>query len=284
MTKQNPFSVYDFLGYLIPGSVALYLLSFLHEMDNSDCSIDVFSTLEVLGTVNYQEAFFYVVLSYVSGHLLSFVSSITIESYAILKYDYPSKYLLGHEKRKFWRGCETTLQYSKRILLIILLFPVASLDLILGDMLGFKKLYSKGLDPLLKHIVTAKINKVLEKIKLKEIVKNNKGEFNKGQSNAYDYHRIVSHYAYEYSANHQAKMSNYVALYGFLRTLSLIFCILVWHLAIIIFPSCSFNTNCILIMLSAALTSYILFMAFMKFYRRYTLEGFMIITVNSELN
>lgn len=38
-------------------------------------------------------------------------------------------------------------------------------------------------------------------------------------------HRIVMHYVYEKCLQHQTKYDNYVALYGFLRSIAMVFCI-----------------------------------------------------------
>ncbi len=75
-------------------------------------------------------------------------------------------------------------------------------------------------------------------------------------------------------------MQNYVALYGFLRTIFLVFIIFTW--AFIFYASVSninFSFHIALILIAFSFTSYISFLAFMKFYRRFNLEALMAISV-----
>ena len=94
-----------------------------------------------------------------------------------------------------------------------------------------------------------------------------------------DYHRIIQHYVYLNIPNSQKKIDNYVALYGFLRCMSLIFSMtfasvalygistikldaaIDWHLCMLL---------CILYFMA-----YLTFLGFMKFYRRFALENYM---------
>src|SRR5690606_8103257 len=103
---------------------------------------------------------------------------------------------------------------------------------------------------------------------------------------SFDFHRIFTHYAYEYSHNHQSKLNNYVALYGFLRSLSAISNLLFWLMLYHFYKSEMFSVESSYthfgMLCVVSLVSYIFFMAFMKFYRRYSLEGLMIIAIEKE--
>lgn len=280
MIKQNPFSVYDFLGYLIPGSISLYAYLIINYLNKyNDHSIQGF--INCIGDYKFEGIFFFSILSYILGHLLSFISSITIEKYANWKYSYPSKYLLKFEHKGYWKSATKLNNYFWRIAILIILFPCILLDFILGKLLNFKSFYTKELDPMLKSLVILKINKLFEKIGFGEI--EDYKEFDDGNGNSHDFHRVVTHYAYEYSVNHQTKMSNYVALYGFLRTLCLIFNFIAFYFIIKVSLNLDFTLWNLYFILILSGISYISFMAFMKFYRRYTLEGFMIITIDKEL-
>lgn len=213
--------------------------------------------------------------------MLSFISSITIEKYANWRYNYPSKYLLKIKEKGYWKSAKNWKGYFWRTSLLIILFPCIVFDFIFGQLLNFKSFYRKEVDILLRKLIVLKINKLFKKIGFDEI--ENYKQFNNGKGNAHDFHRIVTHYAYEHSKHHQSKMSNYVALYGFLRTLSLIFNFLALYLIIKVVTYFTFNLENILTIVVLSSISYISFMAFMKFYRRYTLEGFMIITIDNEL-
>ena len=282
MIKQNPFSLYDFFGYFIPGALIVYILLFLLKITD-------FNNIDQLTVIlNSDKAFqienflFFVIISYSAGHLVNFMSSITIEKYANWKYNYPSKYLMNLKPNfKFWSG-------SKRIkfwkfLLIFFLFPITILDLILGELLCFKTFYTKKAD-----------NFIIETVKAKGLILLNQlGTPITKTLREYDFHRIFSHYVYENSKNHQSRLSNYVALYGFLRSLCLISVMFLWLILYKLYKKAYLvekfseyfekNKYLIIYFFVISLLSYIFFMAFMKFYRRYSLESLMLIVIDKDL-
>lgn len=277
MIKQNPFSVYDFLGYLIPGSLLIYsflIVKFIKE--NQILDLNKFSGQ--FSELKFENLFVFIIFSYTIGHLLSFISSITIERYANWRYSFPSKYLLNISHEGYWKSSKNWKDVGWRIILIFLLFPCVLPDFILGHFLGFKKFYQQSLDKLLQDLILLKANKLLIKLGISELP-----AYDQGRATEYDFHRILTHYAYENSKQHQSKMSNYVSLYGFLRNLCLIFNFLTMYsvVRIYLFFTFSFENITLLIILSSL--TYISFMAFMKFYRRYTLEGFMVIAISDDI-
>ncbi len=83
-------------------------------------------------------------------------------------------------------------------------------------------------------------------------------------------------------------MINYVAIYGFLRNLVLIFVCASWYY---IFPKLikinlksNVNWEYVYISLGLMILSFISFMAYMKFYRRYSLEGLMLLSITEDQN
>jgi apolipoprotein N-acyltransferase len=78
---------------------------------------------------------------------------------------------------------------------------------------------------------------------------------------------------------HQPKMQNYVALYGFLRTLTFLSILSFW----LIFASWLGGkldfVYSICLLASTAFVSLILFLGFVKFYRRFSLEVLMALSV-----
>ena len=100
-----------------------------------------------------------------------------------------------------------------------------------------------------------------------------------------DYHRIIYHYVYEVKSAHQVKMDNYVALYDFMRSMTLIMNLTFLYAVYYI------NTNSVELLwigvwmlISTMLLSYLFFMAFMKFYRRFTLEVMMCLVTDETIN
>lgn len=272
--KQNPFSLYDFLGYFIPGALVLYLYLIIEHLKKSE-SFELSEIFECVNNPNINTALLFIIISYVIGHFLSYISSITIEQYANWKYDYPSKYLLNLSDRHFWKGLHSFHCYFWRIVLILFLAPMVLLDFILGRKFGFKKFFHKKLDHDLIKLILLKLNDLMDKLGVNEI-----NGFKQGDGNNQDFYRIIHHYVYENSKNHQSKLNNYVALYGFLRTLTLLLMILFWYLIIHIGLYSEFSRESIILLGIIALVNYVFFMGFMKFYRRYTLEGLMILAIS----
>jgi hypothetical protein len=275
--KQNPFSLYDFMGYFIPGATSIYLIQIVNIIKKSN-SIDLNMVLNSFPTIQTEGILIFFILSYVLGHLISYISSITIEKYAVWKYGYPSKYLLDINALKFWTGAKKFHSIFWRICLIILLLPTVILDSILGHYFGFKNFYSNKLDPMLVKIIKLKTNNLLNKLGI-----TTENGFEEGEGNNSDFNRIILHYTYENSKNHQSKLTNYVAIYGFLRTFTLITNILFWYFIIHTYFFSDFDLILVYVIISISIISYIFFMSFMKFYRRYTLEGLMLLTIDKEI-
>ncbi|WP_299840381.1 hypothetical protein [uncultured Tenacibaculum sp.] len=299
--KQNPFSLYDFLGYLIPGSTLIYILLLIEKIgDNAEFNLN--KIFKSVSEHKLQEVFLFIIISYSLGHILSFVSSITIEKYGNWRYGYPSKYILGFVKRSFWiletkpenynedidiydtcdNSKERFTRNFGRIFLVIFLSPFVIVDYIVGHKLNFKNFYQKGLDPYLTKVIKEKVVNLINSLGISETNK-----FKNTDLKKYDFHRIVTHYSFENCKEHQFRMVNYVALYGFLRNLVLIFILASWFYFILSLATINFknelNTTMIFINLGLMTFSYISFMAYMKFYRRYTLEGLMLILVDKEI-
>lgn len=291
MIKQNPFSLYDFLGYFIPGALVLHTVLLIPHLSIIHSATDLISIISLKDEFQIDKFIFFIIVSYSLGHLINYVSSITIERFANWKYDYPSKYLIGiNHHQKYFRKDIKRKNFFYRIFLSIIILPIFIWDLILGEYLSFKDFYTKKLDVFLIEVITQKFLVLLDTIYPPDC----DGLKDK------DYHRILSHYVYENSKNHQHKLSNYVALYGFLRSLCFISVLIFW-LYIIYLTNNIYEYFSILnytglfdlikdisllkicILLSITIISYIYFMAFMKFYRRYTLETYMLITIDKEI-
>jgi hypothetical protein len=271
-SKQNPFSFYDFLGYFTPGAVFLYALVLIAPKTSVLNSFSTF--LDQIREIDKVALYVpFVLLAYVLGHVLSFLSSITIEIYSIWSSGYPSKYLLGVPvDRYFTYGKPKRVNLTTRILFLAILLPVTVFDFLIGRCLKFKQVYTKALDPLLVQLITSKIILLLKDNGLF------KKSADKTSPKTDNYFRFVYHYCVEYAPNHLPKMQNYVALYGFLRTLTFIAVLGFWMLFFLLIENQVSCSKSICILLWDALFCYVLFMAFTKFYRRFTLEAFMALT------
>lgn len=290
MIKQNPFSFYDFLGYFIPGAITLLLILVFFNLDNIHDYNSLINVLTKNEEFQIDRFMFFIIISYSMGHLINYLSSFTIEKYTNWRYDYPSKYLLSFsDKNKYFKKNIKTKNKIYRYVLAFLILPVYFCDYLLGDKFEFKSFYTSPVKGILLETIKQKSVVLLNKLRNHKID-------NLSDVKDDDFHRILSHYVFENTKNHSSKLSNYVALYGFLRCMCLIsvisFWIYVYYLIINIFSyfntSDAFRLNDIsiskvIILLVILCVCYIYFMAFIKFYRRYTLETYMIIAIDKDL-
>ncbi|MCK5640753.1 MAG: hypothetical protein KAJ19_08145, partial [Gammaproteobacteria bacterium] len=223
-TKQNPFSLYDFLGYFTPGAIVLYgILLILGHIDVNSTSIGYVNKY-----LSFDKAEIYVpfiLFAYIVGHFLSFISSVTIEKYSIWAHGYPSNYLLGIVNHGYYHAIKShNIRVVIRFVIWVLLAPISFSDYIFGKIVGVRDLYTKPLDPLLRNVLRKRIGAL---IKDHANIQANKEH---GKTRNVDFFRYVYHFAVENSPNHLPKMQNYVALYGFLRTITLISLLLFWSI------------------------------------------------------
>lgn len=277
-SKQNPFSLYDFLGYLIPGAIFLYISTLLAIHFQGETTFDKLMVDLKLNKIEIYIPF--VLLAYVAGHFLSFISSITIERYVIWAYDYPSRFILNLQCNSYWSPKHKR-EKAVRLFVGLLLFPIPILDLIFGRGLYLRNQFSKRLDDILTEIIKTKVISLIQE----------QGEYTNYNSTSldrdHDFFRYVYHYVVQNSQSHLPKMQNYVALYGFLRTITLILIILTWvfliqmahQLSIKYILGCDIETVTFSALTFFSIASYFGYMAFMKFYRRFSLEALMALSV-----
>ncbi|UTD22823.1 hypothetical protein G8S20_08805 [Citrobacter sp. SX212] len=272
--NQNPFSIYDFLGYLIPGGLFLYLLYFCGITLDWDVIIQLKKTaIEQKSSLSLLGYSSIVMLAYIIGHAIAICSAFLVEKYMNDTLQYPSIYLFWELNNDF--KDEVKEDYGRKIKYIIIniiLLPVYILDRI-----TFYKLYSRELTTELASPLWSMLEKSYMKIFSVDLTQLKNSYALQG-----DLFRLAYHYSYEHSSNHQPKIQNYVALYGFCRNVCLVFLLFFWvacaTLAINVLAGESFKFNVIstLIML---LMTYVFYCGFVKFYRRFTLEVFMAFSV-----
>ena len=266
--KQNPFSLYDFLGYLVPGAVFLLGLVLLRRIGQDPQTWAALLTpIAALGRV---ELFIpLIILAYVTGHFLSYLSSITVEKYSIWTLGYPSRYLLGGKPRPFWKPPETVRpRRAVRVVVAVLLAPLSLLELV-THWLGFRPLYAKPLDKFLIACIGTQVN-IFGRVRYAHIKApaSSPGE-------EQDFFRIVYHFAVESAPAHVPKMQNYVALYGFARTITLEAVVFFW-LSLFFLVSGWYSLPVFLATGgTVTLASLFFYFDFNKFYRKFSLEAFM---------
>jgi hypothetical protein len=271
--KQNPFSVYDFLGYFTPGALFLFaaMASYRHLFSNAT-TFEGFA--QSIGLNNAEAYVPFVLLAYTSGHILSFISSITIERYSLWAMGYPSKYLLGLEHSGYYSINENIiLRYIIRTIVFILILPMSFPELVFGRLFGLRDLYAKKIDPLLIEIIQ---NKIYALVRTDGGIREPE---KRGTTATSNYFLYAYHYAVENAPNHLPKMQNYVALYGFLRTLTLLSVFIFWAIIFHIALGMSASVYIWILLAISVLISYLLFMAFVKFYCRFSFETLMAMSI-----
>lgn len=281
------------MGYLFPGILLIMVLLYILSDDFSIYNIFDFSEFQEaisackLEDFNLDKCILLVILSYVAGHFISYLSSITIETMSNKVFGYPSEYLLYGNKinwptmlcRFFRTSAESSCvpikkikTYCKRLLNFtnfLFLFPITTSLLTIGWSLDINTHITRTLDNYLTTSILKKQQKLATLLNL------NKADVNI----RCDYHRLVMHYVYLNIPDSQRKIDNYVALYGFLRAITLVFC-LCFDLCFI-FALKSIDTSLpvnwgliyeLSILYGMTCLSYL---GFMKFYRRCTLENYM---------
>lgn len=275
---KNPFSFYDFLGYLFPGLICVIFLKVIFSMD-VPITIDTLLKKGIVTSFSWKDTVQYTVLAYVVGHLVSYFSSLTIEPYLIWSYGYPSVFLLKENYNKKFFDINTNVgekrTYFWKILVCVLIFPICLASLLFGNLLRLKFYVLKPLDPYLRNSINNKVNWLLKKLSLSP------------KKEGYDVHRILMHYNYEHYENHIRKYDNYIALYGFLRSLSLLCSSIFVFLLRMELRTIDIQDNvdwtAILILVILFCVTYLYYLGFVKFYRRYTLENLMSIVVDEHL-
>lgn len=275
--KDNPFSLYDFLGYLIPGLTAIslfFLVTACKEIHpfNFDILINSIPKFTLENTVVL------IIVAYAVGHFLSYISSITIEKYSVWRFGYPSYFLLNRKKYRFREHFKTSYGKFWGIAILTIQLPTFILDYIFCTFLGFWFFYVKPLDNLLVSIILFKLQKFFDKQGI-----NNKNGLSSSEYINSDYFRLIFHYYYERSKNHNSRFSNYLAIYGFLRTMTLIMNLIFWYLVIHFSLIQRINIKIGLLIFASAIISYVFFMAFMKFWRKFTLQGLMLLATDEDL-
>ncbi|MDX7964206.1 hypothetical protein Q2304_05365, partial [Escherichia coli] len=225
--NQNPFSFYDFLGYLIPGGFFILLMYFCGLTFDLDIVIDLTELLrgqsQIFGILNYGSI---VIISYIAGHFISITSAFFIEKYMNEELQYPSEYLfnkLSDDKKNVLtpssdKQNEDTKRKIKYCIIKVMLFPI-----IPWDYATQKLCYSQSLPFQLANTTWLMIKEGYEKkFRIDDKLLNIRTGLHD------DLFRLAYHYVYEFSNQHQTKIQNYVALYGFCRNICLVFVITFW--------------------------------------------------------
>lgn len=277
--KKNPFSIYDFLGYVFPGAFTIVVFCFIFQLKGGLTMEYFFNFIDkIKENFSWEDSLWFILLAYVVGHIVSYASSLTIEPFSVWKYGYPSSFLLGQNHDGYFPqlypfSWDTTCIFMWKGMVALVVLPIAICCLILGDLFRLRRYSLKRLDNYLSDSIIRKLNFLVIRLDLQNIPE--------GQE--VDLHRIIYHYEYEKKNAHNVKMDNYVALYGFMRAITFVVnCCCLYAFYYSMRNELNNIRNYIFLLGLVALT-YFFFLAFMKFYRRFTLESFMCLVTDDDL-
>ena len=264
---QNPFSLYDFLGYFIPGAILIYAFIFM----DSGAHFSINCILETIKLENIDNYLPFIIFAYLSGHLISFISSYTVEKYAVWRYGFPSKFLLNVPHDGYFNKSKKIKHITLRVVIALLLIPLSIFDLLFGLIFNFKYWNNRIFDVFSIDMITQNMSHAYSKIS-----KNSKP--GAVELKDQDFFTILYHYVLERNKNHSIKIQNYVALFGFLRCITFLFVLIFWYVFYqLIISNTSFLSSLTILSLIAFI-SYIFFLSFLKFYKRYSMEILMALT------
>ena len=227
--ESLPFTIYDIIGYLAPGAVTTWLTVVLLKWTHVHCKVEllihisdivIFADNAFLDNAGIGIAF--LALSYVVGHVISYLSAYFVEGLVTYDFGYPSFHLMANDetdKYKYIENRRKKHNFCKSSLIYIALFPVVIFHKIL-----FYKIIRAELKPLIEPIR----DKIRTRFARSEIggkelcVKKNEAWF-----------RVIEATIKNNFPEADYRMYNYVVIYGFVRSFCLIFNMTTWSLLII---------------------------------------------------
>lgn len=270
--KRNPFSVYDFLGYLVPGFILhngyyLFFNKYFLEIRNFP-----------KGLAEGTQSIYYIQLTvffYIIGHIVSYLSSVTIERYLFKNFGSPSDNFIGYKPKKRFL-------YPLDIITIIFLLPISIIDYAKKYIFKIKNPHSNQLDINIQKCAKDKMRDFF----VHEVGLNDAKIINKINSSDHpdiNYFSSAYYYIIENYPSHFQKTNNYVALYGFLRSITFVFVVFYWSFVLNEFVFNMHNTiewSVFADSIKFAIFSYITYLAYVKLHRRFSEHVVMGICIN----
>ena len=272
--KGLSFSAYDFLGYLMPGALLILLMdaSFAYHMQPA--SFSYAAILERYSSKEIGLIFPFIIVAYIVGHIISFLSAISVERYAIWVYGHPSKYLLNIKAGGFWgvAGSNRPASLVLRMLMAAFLLPITCLEFTFGYCLRLRENYVAPFDSLLREAIWTALNRLVRSCGVKNPASH-------GSAAEHDFAKLAMHHALEVAPNHVFTLRNYVALYGFIRTVCFVMILIFWSLALHGYHMGWGGRLWVYTLGPVGVLCFVVFLSFMKFFQRYYEEALFAVTI-----
>lgn len=281
--EKNPLTVYDIVGYIIPGIVFSFTIVLLTSK-----FFDFEHSLEKIwlwkGTFVGDLIFFIIfgTIFYLFGMIISFISSITVEKIFIFYVGYPSHLLTSDAQfkgnlgqRLIGKNLKKSVKSELFWISSLAMLPI-SLTLITLWLTGLVSILVKPLYTGFRRLLCAKFEiRCTMRLDIDRL------------SDTPDWFRFVDYYVRINVPECYSRMYNYVVIYGLLRSVCFISTICFWYgvynlFSIWIFPTLSLLSLSASVYLTALsfIGTVLFFLAFFKFYRRYTEEAIIGFTVH----
>jgi hypothetical protein len=220
--KTPPLSAYDFLGYLVPGLAffALFDLTIAFHMQKMPIGYE--EVCLRYSAIKWQAAIPLLLVSYYVGHMVSFLSSMTIERYARWRYGHPMNFLLdkaGSYPRFFGTGGTCPI-WSKlfRFLTAVTIWQLWFWESVLLSS-GILRNYVRSMGPQLVATVEEALKWLREKAGI---------TVDPSPDYPAEFESLAINYTLEWAPAHVYSLRNYVVLYGFIRSMTLIVVFATW--------------------------------------------------------
>jgi len=166
---------------------------------------------------------------------------------------------------------ERRVRWVVRTLIGLLILPITIADVVFDSLLMVNSLVARPLED-----VVLDVSALPDRIA--RLVADRTGrdvDLEKVKRGEVDFFRLVYHYCVERARRHLPKMQNYVALYGFCRTMALGWVLLFW---LVVYAGVARRLSCQQAAAWAAVSAlfaYLFYLDFLKFFRRFSVEVLM---------
>lgn len=265
--ERLPFTIYDVIGYLAPGSFAVWIsllaakhLKLHQTLGISHNSIFIFNNTYIDAIILISA---FITASYITGYIISFLSAIIVERLLIRSAGYPTASLMGFRDEIEKKEKDAVYCISNIIMLIFM-----NTTFIVVFITKKTKLFT--------YLNEKLPNNIIKKTKERYKLINNKNKIKEKEN----WFNLIENYIKNNHQDAYLRMYNYVVIYGFLRSFCLLFNIIFIKFSIYFIYKCiSLDLKqyeliwMISFLLFIAFISLVLFHAYVKFFRRYSKEG-----------
>jgi hypothetical protein len=283
--ERLPFTVYDIVGYLIPGVFFCTIFVSVYFSKPAIQSLKYISKIDAAPGISWPIlillVFLFLVTGYIVGHGLALLSAESIEYLTAGMIGYPSTFLVSNFKNeeKFdehIERCICKFQSKQPIYSAIIMLILIPYTLSIRTIRGLR-LTNILIKPVGEHASRLFREKFTEyfKAKIEDLEPT-------------DWFRLVDFYvAKDKESYFQQRQYNYVTLYGFCRNMSFVLYITFIIIFLKLYMSSNEISDAIIIpMLTVGLLSLIgailLFFGFIKYFRRYSQEAILSFVVLTE--